>query len=317
MAAHSITEILAAMLADGEVGLDDNLGDLAEFLAAVRSKAIPDPDADFTHLILAAVEESTLTPIEAYARTNGARDRRAGALVRLAAGAAALLVAVTLSGGLAYAANGAKPGDFLYGLDRALEVIGIGDGGADERLRELLALEGDDGRAGVIAAAVIPPDAAETAPVLPGGDATTTLGLPEPFDEPEPGSATSSVPTDGADERAATGSTGTRGATEVGTDAPDPVGPPDEASEAAPGEDGPSTDPGDNQGDDTPVEPSDPPGHGADPPPSADDPPPSADDPPPSADEDDSNAGDEDDDQGEDDDDQGEDDDDQGEDEDD
>lgn len=38
--------------------------------------------------------------------------------------------------GVAYAADGAVPGDTLYGLDCALENAGIGDGGLEERLGE-------------------------------------------------------------------------------------------------------------------------------------------------------------------------------------
>ena len=38
--------------------------------------------------------------------------------------------------GAAYAANGAAPGDALYGFDCALENVGIGDGGLQERLTE-------------------------------------------------------------------------------------------------------------------------------------------------------------------------------------
>ena len=40
-------------------------------------------------------------------------------------------------GGAAYAANGAAPGDTFYGLDRALEAVGIGNGGSAERLAEV------------------------------------------------------------------------------------------------------------------------------------------------------------------------------------
>jgi hypothetical protein len=38
--------------------------------------------------------------------------------------------------GVAIAADGAAPGDALYGLDRALERVAIGDGGPAERLQE-------------------------------------------------------------------------------------------------------------------------------------------------------------------------------------
>ena len=56
----------------------------------------------------------------------------------------ALFLFVGGSSGLALAANGAAPGDTLYGLDRAFEKVGVGRGGAVERLAEVEALF-DDG----------------------------------------------------------------------------------------------------------------------------------------------------------------------------
>jgi uncharacterized membrane protein YgcG len=60
--------------------------------------------------------------------------------------ATAALTAVLVMGfaGAAVAADSARPGDALYGLDRALEWIGINDGGLDERLEEAQSLA-DDG----------------------------------------------------------------------------------------------------------------------------------------------------------------------------
>jgi hypothetical protein len=56
--------------------------------------------------------------------------------------AGAMAAAIFISGmtGVAVAANGAKPGDLLYGLDQALETIGIGDGGVAERITEAQSL---------------------------------------------------------------------------------------------------------------------------------------------------------------------------------
>jgi hypothetical protein len=61
--------------------------------------------------------------------------------------ATAALTAVLLMGltGVAQAADASAPGDTLYSLDRALEQIGINDGGLDERLDEAQALA-DDGQ---------------------------------------------------------------------------------------------------------------------------------------------------------------------------
>jgi hypothetical protein len=130
------------MILSGEVSLDDDLGELVGVLTAIRTVAINDPEADYSHLIRMAAAERRLTPLDEYTRvsasSNGHRHHRL--LTRLTMAGAALALVVTMSGGLAYAANGAKPGDLLYGLDRALEGIGIGDGGEGERLSESIVL---------------------------------------------------------------------------------------------------------------------------------------------------------------------------------
>jgi hypothetical protein len=53
----------------------------------------------------------------------------------LATGVASLLVFSGMTA-IAIASNGAAPGDALYGIDRALEAVGIGDGAAVERITE-------------------------------------------------------------------------------------------------------------------------------------------------------------------------------------
>jgi hypothetical protein len=93
------------------------------------------------------------------------RRERRGVLVLLRTRAAAIatfvLVAVGGLGGVSYAANGANPGDILYGLDRALEQVGVGNGGAAERISEAIALVtgGNPGQGLEHAAAVVPDDA--------------------------------------------------------------------------------------------------------------------------------------------------------------
>ena len=57
-------------------------------------------------------------------------------LVKTAAG---LLLLFGVSG-VAVASDEAAPGDALYGLDRALEAVGVNDGAASERIREARAL---------------------------------------------------------------------------------------------------------------------------------------------------------------------------------
>ena len=185
MAAPSVTETLAEMLLTRAVDLDDGFDDIANVLSAVKDIATPDSERDLSHLFVAAVEESRLTPVELYAREREplTQDWPARLVSRVAMAAAALVVLVMLPGGMAYAANGAKPGDLLYGLDRALEGIGIGDGGADERLAESLAL---------VASGVEPSDSfdgSEVAAVSPAdglGHAAPTTVIDEAVDTPQP-----------------------------------------------------------------------------------------------------------------------------------
>jgi len=73
-----------------------------------------------------------------------ARGSRLSLFGRLRTRAAAVTAAVLVTfgglSGVAVAANGAAPGDALYGIDRALEAVGIGDGASTERLVEVEAL---------------------------------------------------------------------------------------------------------------------------------------------------------------------------------
>ena len=141
MVALSLTDTLAEMLLGAE-GFDEDFDGISDVLSAVKDLGMPDPDADFSYLIHAAARESRLTQIERYATEREPRAQvwQTRLVPRIATAAAALILLVTMSGGMAYAANGAKPGDLLYGLDLAFEAIGIGDGGAEERLAETIAL---------------------------------------------------------------------------------------------------------------------------------------------------------------------------------
>jgi hypothetical protein len=55
---------------------------------------------------------------------------------KLAAVITSAVVAAGSLTGIGYAANNASPGDVLYGLDCAMESVGLGDGGVHERIRE-------------------------------------------------------------------------------------------------------------------------------------------------------------------------------------
>jgi hypothetical protein len=69
------------------------------------------------------------------------RGRTATRLRRKVLSAASTVAILLSASGMAWAADGAVPGDWYYGLDRALESVGIGAGGAAERLQEVEALQ--------------------------------------------------------------------------------------------------------------------------------------------------------------------------------
>jgi hypothetical protein len=94
-------------------------------------------------------DRAHFTDLTEPAVTAASRPRRATWLrTRAATVTAGLMIGLGSFGGVAYASNGAAPGDLLYGLDRALEAVGLGDGGAAERLAEVQALidQGDAAR---------------------------------------------------------------------------------------------------------------------------------------------------------------------------
>ncbi len=175
MTLDSLSDGQIDALLTGSASLDADLEGIADALSAVQGFAMPDPDADFSHLFLAAAQESKLTLVELYARDElrDARIWKTRLARQVAMAAAALFVLVTMSSGLAYAANGAKPGDLLYGLDLALEGIGIGDGGVEERLAEI-----------AVIAAPVEPSSFATANT---DDAGAGLQGPEPSDGPREG----------------------------------------------------------------------------------------------------------------------------------
>ena len=108
---------------------DEQVAAFASQAAAIAVKTKP-----------ATTEQTTTAP---------ARSRLRALKYKLATGMAAVLM---LSGmtGVAVASDGAAPGDALYGLDRALEAVGINNGGAAERITEAQSLFDD----GLIAEAI-------------------------------------------------------------------------------------------------------------------------------------------------------------------
>jgi hypothetical protein len=104
------------------------------------------------------------------------RIRRAVSTIRTRA-TATLAGFVMLSGltGVAWASDGAVPGDWNYTIDRALESIGIGAGGVEERQSELEVLQSEEAPVVVVATTVS--SANPAANDGPDTESTRTTGL--------------------------------------------------------------------------------------------------------------------------------------------
>src|SRR3990172_6186648 len=144
---------------------------ITEFIRRLRREA---DSADFSVLAETAI------------RTGSRRPGWVGRLrTRTAAAVAATVVSVGTFGGVAYAADGASPGDFLYGLDRALEAVGIGNGGGAERIAEAIVLtdQGDPGEGLEHAASAVSDDPGAESALLAAAERLTASDGPEVHDQ--------------------------------------------------------------------------------------------------------------------------------------
>ncbi len=120
--------------------------DLAPLLEMLRVNASYEPShADTQRHAAEAAKiarlESTRSVGEAEPSSARAHRRRGwlASSPRFGTALAAVLLLVGMTG-VAFASNDAAPGDSLYGIDRALENVGLGAGGLGERLLEAGAL---------------------------------------------------------------------------------------------------------------------------------------------------------------------------------
>ena len=131
--------------------------------------------------VVASTEPRAVGP----AAVSGASRLRSSRLrLRLAATSAALVLVLCASAGVAYAADQAVPGDTLYDLDRALENIGLGDGGLQERLIEASQLV-DRGRIQeglTLAGEALAAASGESGPLRAAADALRTAVDPAFYD---------------------------------------------------------------------------------------------------------------------------------------
>ena len=127
----------------GDRPANDDLSPLDGFITALNSFGSITPPSEFieSHAALAAASVRESLP-PAPPPTPARRTRRIvlGAKRRLVAVMASVAMISGMTG-VAWASDSAVPGDWNYGIDLALEAIGIGAGGAEERLAELGVLE--------------------------------------------------------------------------------------------------------------------------------------------------------------------------------
>jgi hypothetical protein len=124
----------ADRLVRGEAPSAD-LAELAGLLGSWRELYVRPEDEDSGSLAAAAARLSVLGKrVHQTGRTESPVRRTSRLRPRTAAVLAVGLAAMTA--GVAFASNGSSPGDRLYGVDRALEQVGVGNGGAIERLDE-------------------------------------------------------------------------------------------------------------------------------------------------------------------------------------
>ncbi len=135
-------------LVSGDTPRDPGLADLIPVIDALRSYRSVVPSIDAPELLVAQAAEVVrdaqtahldLVPFRAEPRP----DRRPSWLATRAAAAVVAFVLLIGVSAIAFAAHVSIPGDALYGLDRALEAVGIGDGSVDERVVEADTLVAD------------------------------------------------------------------------------------------------------------------------------------------------------------------------------
>lgn len=133
------TDLLDAdidVLLDGETPANTDLAAISGLISQLRSLADTPLSRGFidSHVETAAIQR--LDNVGASGRPP-ATERLAFGIRRRVSAAAASLVMLVSATGIAAASDSAAPGDWNYGIDMALEAIGIGAGGHAERLEEL------------------------------------------------------------------------------------------------------------------------------------------------------------------------------------
>jgi hypothetical protein len=156
-----IDGLLAGIPMEG--GQLSGLAPIVETIRCYRSSAPSEADVLRFAARAATVVGTGPSPTARTSGLDSLRAPRRPSLIPRMATMVMVVILVSVTAGVAVAANAAAPGDRLYGLDRALEQVGIGAGSAGERLDESveLAAEGrtDEALAHVIEVIDVSPQA--------------------------------------------------------------------------------------------------------------------------------------------------------------
>jgi hypothetical protein len=137
VARRSLTEQDVELLLGGAVPPGDDLARFAAVLGSLHDTGPSTPPAEMAVAFSTRAAEIARVSRIAPSPVQKPSPRRSGwILQRRFAGALGAAVLLTGMTGVAVAADRAAPGQALYGLDRAMEAVGIGDGGPPERIIE-------------------------------------------------------------------------------------------------------------------------------------------------------------------------------------
>lgn len=161
-------QLLATAIAGGDLSNADSR-EVEELVSAIRVETAlwGAPRGAETHIAAAAASVPIDPPAPRAARAGKPRRPKLRRRMVILASALGLIVATA---GIGIANDHVSPGHPLYGLEKALEAIGIGNGGAAERAEEVLDLL-EQGEIGLALG-----HAAETIATIPGEQSAPAAG---------------------------------------------------------------------------------------------------------------------------------------------
>lgn len=141
MAPRSLTPQDVELVLGREVPEQDNLARFASVLNSLHhTRATIPTDEAVAAFSTRAAEIVRANRIHSFGTQAPTKPPTQAILRKRLVGAVGATVLLTGMTGVAVAADAAAPGDPLYGLDRAMESVGVGDGGSPERLAEAQSL---------------------------------------------------------------------------------------------------------------------------------------------------------------------------------